>query len=309
MRGKGFGARYSRRIFGLFVLGALHGTFLYQGDILFLYGILGTILFLFRDASVKTLVKTGIGIYILQTAILALGTAAIYFGHQFAPEDMATELASMQEADIQSLAAFGSGTFMEAASVRFTQWLQIVGFGSLIQGFGAFAFFLFGLAAVKSDIIANPSAPIWSKFRRIFLPIGLIGSAIGAYIYTSTDDMMSVEMMLGMFIMTAASPFSTAGYLGLIAKWSEGPMTGFKTFMARGGTATLTAYLMQSLLMSYIFCGYGLGYYAKLGAAQCIAIALAVAVFTIIFASVWRIYFKRGLMENLLRSWTYLGKR
>ena len=45
-------------------------------------------------------------------------------------------------------------------------------------------------------------------------------------------------MMFGMAIIALASPFSTAGYLGLIAKWSLTPDGPFKTFCARGGTAS-----------------------------------------------------------------------
>ena len=123
------------------------------------------------------------------------------------------------------------------------------------------------------------------------------------------ESMMDPTIMLGMFFIVLFAPFSTAGYLGLIAKWSEGPATKLKTFIARGGTATLTAYLMQGLLMSLIFNAYGLGLFAKFGAAKCIGIALLVALFTIVFASLWRKEFRLGPMEYLLRSWTYLGAK
>lgn len=119
--------------------------------------------------------------------------------------------------------------------------------------------------------------------------------------------MMSPMSMWGMFLITFFAPFSTAGYLGLIAKWAEGPMTPFKTFMARGGTASLTAYLMQGFILSLIFNNYGFGLYHEIGAAGCIFIALLTGLFTVGFASLWRTKFTRGPMEYLLRGWTYLG--
>ncbi|MEO1642844.1 MAG: DUF418 domain-containing protein, partial [Pseudomonadota bacterium] len=97
--------------------------------------------------------------------------------------------------------------------------------------------------------------------------------------------------------------------LGLIAKWAETPGGAVKTFLARGGTASLTAYLMQGLILSLIFNAYGLGQFEQIGAAGCTAIAFGVALFTIAFSSLWRTVFKRGPMESILRSWTYLGAR
>ena len=178
-----------------------------------------------------------------------------------------------------------------------------------MQGGGIVGAFLLGLAAVKSDLIANPDAKLWGKFRKVYLPIGIIGSVAGAYFLMSAEDFLTTRSMWGMAMLFAAAPFSSAGYLGLIAKWASGPMTGFKTFMARGGTATLTSYLMQSVILSFTFSNYGLGYYAKFGAAKCIAIALGVAIFTLVFSSLWRTKFKRGPMEALLRGFTYMGNR
>ena len=95
--------------------------------------------------------------------------------------------------------------------------------------------------------------------------------------------------------------------MGWLAKWAAGPDSAVKTFLARGGTATLTAYLMQSIILSLIFCGYGFGLYGKIGAAGCIAIAAITGIFTICFASLWRAKYARGPFEYALRRFTYLG--
>ena len=66
---------------------------------------------------------------------------------------------------------------------------------------------------------------------------------------------------------------------------------------------------MQGLILSLIFNPYGLGLFEQLGAASAIALAAIVAIFTIAFASLWRTLFKRGPLEYVLRSWTYMGSR
>ena len=308
-KGVKFGGRYTRRIIGLAILGLLHVALLFQGDILVIYAILGSILYLFRNASARTLTYTALGIYLFQILLVAFFALAMTMGMKYAPDDMAIELARMEEMNVVAHAVYGDGTFTGSIVNRFKEWTQIITFGMLMQGLGAFAFFLLGFAAVKSDIINKANAPMWKRFRRVFLPIGVIGSIFGAWVISLGTDMMDPTMMLGMLIVVIFAPFSTAGYLGLIAKWASRPHGRLKAFMARGGTATLTAYLMHGLIMSLVFNNYGLGYFAKLSAAQCILIALVTALFTIAFASLWRKKFARGPMEMLLRGWTYLGEK
>lgn len=309
-KGAGFAGQYWRRILGLLILGLLHVALIFQGDILVTYAILGSILFLFRKAAVKTLKRWAIAIYSLQIIAIGFLAFAISMGEKYAPEDMILEKEKMEAGIAMSREAFSNGSFLEAVSFRFIEWSQVVTFGILIQGFGALAFFLFGLAAVRAGHISNPSAPIWKTFRRIFLPIGILGSLFAAYVLTTAEDqMMGPQMMLGLMLITLFAPFSTAGYLGLIAKWAEGPLTPLKIFMARGGTASLTAYLLQGLILSLIFNNYGLGYFREIGAAGCVFIALLVGVFTVSFSSLWRTKFARGPMEYILRHWTYLGRK
>lgn len=307
--GASFAGRYWRRIIGLFFFAAINIVLFFQGDILFVYGVLGSLLFLFRKSSPATLVRWAVWLYIIQVVLLLLFAGFVAMGHAFAPEDMATEVERMAEMGAETLAIYSSGTFTETMNARVTEWATSVPFFFLVQGFGAMSFFLFGLAAVRNDTIAEPRAKFWQTSRRLYLPIGLVISAVGAWFMTGAESMIDPEMMLGMAVIGLGAPFSTAGYLGLIAKWSLAPDGPIKTFFARGGTSSLTAYLMQNMLFTLIFFGFALGLYAKLGAAQVIGIAILVALFSIAFCSLWRTIFKRGPMEVILRNWTYLGSR
>lgn len=301
----GFAPRYFRRILGLFLLGLFNIAFLFQGDILVLYAILGSLLFLFRNTSASGLVKWGLGFFTFQILAFSLLTGLVYLGQIYSPEDMAEELAGMTELVARSHAVFGDGNFLQSIALRFQEWGGIFLFGILLEGPGAMTFFLFGMAAVKSDVIANPQAPIWGRFRRIFLPIGLIGSAFSAYLVVLGEGMLSPVGLLGIGLIAFFALFSTAGYLGLIAKWASGPPGRLKLFLGRGGTATLTAYLLQGLFLSLIFNAYGMGLFASLNAAYCILIAFIVSLATIGFASLWRRYFARGPFEYALRKLTY----
>lgn len=303
----GFGGSYSRRIIGLLMLGAAHIALAFQGDILLLYGLLGALLFLFRNSSVKKLCIVAAILIVLQILFGFLMTAVVWSGLNYAPGEMVKASEQMYEKAQIARAVFGEGSFMQAVSLRLSDYVSILPI-LIYQGLGVFGYFLLGLAAVKSGLISNPSAPIWAKFRWFALPIGVAGSVYGAWVSMSAESFMTVEMMMGVAFIGLFAPLSTAGYLGLIAKWASGPVGKLKTFVARGGTATLTAYLLQSLLLSLIFNNYGLGLYGELGAATCIAIGLVVAVFTLVFSSLWRTKFKLGPVEYVFRGWTYLGK-
>ncbi len=307
--GANFAARYWRRIFGLFAFAALNIAFLFQGDILFIYAVLGCLLFLFRNMSGKALIRWAVAIYIVQILVLAGLTGLVWLGNSFAPDEMAATVEEMAASGAHAVRVYGEGSFAETVEARIAEWSQFVPMIFLFQGIGAMSFFLFGLAAVRMETISRPEVPFWKTCRRVYLPIGLAGSALGAWYVTSATSMIDTEMMLGMTLIALFSPFSSAGYLGLIAKWAQarpGPITGF---FARGGTASLTAYLLQNLLFTLIFYGFALGFYAELGAAACIAIAFAVGLISLAFTSLWRLHFRRGPLEEALRRWTYLGSR
>jgi uncharacterized protein len=308
-RGVGFAGRYWRRIVGLLAFGALNITCFFIGDILVIYAVLGSLLFLFRNASQKTLIVWGSIIYGVQILIISLGALMIYLGVTYAPEEMIATAEQFAEADAKALEVFGSAGFAETVAYRLAEYLSGFPFMMMVQGFGAFAFFLFGLATVRSGVIARASAPIWKPARRFALPIGLLLSGAGGWLLVDSHGMIDPRMMLGLVFITIGSPFSTFGYLGLIAKWAEGAPGPITVFFARGGTSSLTAYLMQGLIFSLLFTAYGFGYFATLTAAQTIGVAFLVALFSVAFVSFWRVKFQRGPMEAILRRWTYLGAR
>lgn len=308
-RGVGFAGRYWRRIMGLVAFGVLNITCFFIGDVLIIYAVLGSLLFLFRNASRKALIIWGCIIYVMQIVVVAVFALMMYLGVTFAPDDMAVVAEEFAKADAKALDVFGSAGFAETTAYRVSEFLSGFPFMMLFQGFGALAFFLFGLAAVRSDVISRASAPIWKTARRFALPVGLLLSGAGGWMLVDGDGMLDPVTMLGLVLTTIGSPFSTFGYLGLIAKWAEGTPGPVTIFLARGGTSSLTAYLMQGLVFSLLFSAYGFGHFASLTAAQAIGVGFFVALLSVAFASVWRTRFRRGPAEMLLRSWTYLGAR
>lgn len=306
--GASFAASYFRRMIALIVLGVVHVTMAFSGDILIVYGVLGLLLYLFRNRTLKTLIRCGIALVVLQLLIVTAYAILLYLFETYNTGEFAAYQSELKTEREKAIAIFSNGSFIDAAMQRWHEWLILIKVVAPLQAPGAFAFFLFGLAAVRAGLFSNPKAPFWRTARRVYLPFGVSLSIAGAYGFV-TSDPSAYPGLASMAVLLLAAPFSSLGYIGLIAKWSEGPLSPLKTFLARGGSASLTAYLMQSMILSLLFCGYGLGLYQKTGALGCTIIAFITGLISIVFVSLWRKKYTRGPMEYLLRYWSYFGKR
>ncbi len=300
------GARYFRRMAALVVIGVLHFTFFWFGDILIIYGLLGCLFFLMRGLSVKALIGTGAALILINTAILLLIAALISAGEAHAPEAIAEARDPLN--DTAQIEMFTQGAFLQVASWRLSQ-LPFFLTGALFQqGIAVFGYFCFGLAAFKAGVIDQPQARIWRLSRWVFLPAGLLGSLWGGGLLLGADAMISGQFMLGNALLMAFSAFSALGYVGLIALFSTGTPGTIRRFLARAGSASLSAYLLQSLVFSFIFAGYGFGLFGHMSAAQAILTAIVVGLGSLALTGIWRSFAPRGPMEVLLRRITYWGR-
>src|SRR5206468_7571322 len=71
------------------------------------------------------------------------------------------------------------------------------------------------------------------------------------------------------------------------------------------GRMAFTNYLAQSVIFGWIFYGYGLGLFGQLGAAEALAIGLAVYVAQVIFSGWWLGRYRYGPVEWLWRTLMY----
>ena len=71
------------------------------------------------------------------------------------------------------------------------------------------------------------------------------------------------------------------------------------------GQMAFTNYLMQSLICTFVFYGYGLALFGKLERYQLYEVVAAVWIFQIVFSAIWLQFFRFGPFEWLWRSLTY----
>jgi uncharacterized protein len=71
------------------------------------------------------------------------------------------------------------------------------------------------------------------------------------------------------------------------------------------GQMAFTNYILQTIICTLFFFGYGLGYYHHLELFQLYFVVLAVWLFEIIISPIWLKHFRFGPLEWLWRSLTY----
>jgi len=285
-RGLPFGRLYRSRMIGLLILGIAHGCLFFPGDILTIYAITGSILYLFRDWPVRRLVRVGVALLVLQALIAPPLLLA-------APETPPDIVAMEREILTQ-------GGFLEAVLFRSIGFAFIMPSFLVIQGISALGWFCLGLAAVKSGMIDDAGHPLWRRARRWCLGPGVVLGLAGAAIWQWGPPMP------GVILTVVSAPVATLGYLGVIAVLSRPPGPNMAKALAVGGSS-LSIYLGQSIILSTVFSGYGLGLWGAVDRLTAVAIALAVTVILIVALAIWRFRFTLGPFEWVLRRITYSG--
>lgn len=286
-RGLAFGPLYRNRMIGLVLLGVAHGCLFFPGDILVLYAITGSILYLWRDWPVQRLLRVGAALLVLQI-IVASAMAVTY--PEADPEIAAFERQVMTE-----------GGFLDVAVFRSISFAIVLATGLFFQGISALGWFCLGLAAVRSGMIDTPGHPLWTRARRMCLLPGLALSLLASAIWQWRDP------VLGEVLVVLFAPVATLGYLGLIAAMARPPGPLLTRVLMAGGSS-LSVYLGQSLVLSTIFTGYGLGLWDRVGPAMAVVIALAVTALLIMALMLWRVWFRLGPFEWVLRRITQAGQ-
>ena len=293
-KGLAFGKVYRNRIIGLLLLGLAHGCLFFPGDILVTYAVYGAILYLFRNWSVRRLVWVGGIILAIQIVIVGPVTGiGIALAESVGFEDDFALLSLERDVLI-------GGTFLDAVAFRAEMYLSYLPVILIMQGFVVLGWFSLGLAAVKASVIDNADHPIWQRARRYCLVPGVLGSLVGAWMWQFGN------LGAGMALTTSAAPVATLGYLGVIAAISRPPGPFMKMALAAGGNS-LSVYLGQSIILSTVFSGYGLGLWEGVGHATVIVLSVLVTAALMAAVSVWRQYFAVGPFEWVLRRMTYAG--
>jgi uncharacterized protein len=295
-------ARWVKRCFVLMGLGVLHFTFLWHGDIIFVYGLFGLLLTAFFFRTDRTLkIWTRIVFIFSSTLILLVGALAILAERLFPEESMQAPLETKLDEVLLD------GSFFDAVPARLEMWAYGVSTGVFLQGGMAFAAFLLGLRMARANFLSSPiDIKQNSKLIKIGLflgaPIQIIAAVILLQNEQSTDP-SEATYLISLFASFVAAPLMSMFYIGVIRKLVE-EKPHLVEWMKPAGKMSLTIYISQSVITTWIFSSWGLGLFQELQTWQVLILALGIWLFLANLATIWLNRFNQGPLEKLVSSLT-----
>lgn len=302
---------YAMRLFILLLIGAAHLLLLWSGDILIFYALFGFVLMLFRKATNRALIVWAI--ILIMIPVFFMGLALLV---SLIPEATQAMEQAMKEQDHrfksiinQALQVYREGTFAEMVQMRITEYLLAVN-GFLFFHVNILAMFLLGQYAARKEYLKKipEHMPLFRRLCAWGFIIGLPIAAFGAYASVFKDIYSpNLFAFVAMFLGSFGAPMLTLAYVsGIILLTHHGYFKRLSQWLAAVGRMALTNYLMHSIIASFLFYGYGLGWYGQMPPWLGILPVLVIYGLQIPFSICWLRRFRFGPFEWLWRSLTYM---
>lgn len=294
-------ARWIKRCFFFLVVGFLHAIFLWQGDILFWYGLFGLVLALFFFRSDQVLKRWNIGIYVFANATLLIASVLILIT-VLLNDTMETPTPPEPLDSVMK-----SGTFMQIATERLHFWTSTSLSAVILQAGMAFSAFLLGLRLSRRKYFSDQSQ--WAnsgkatlKALAIGLPLEIIAGTIFVSNLESSNrsELITTLAIVAYFLI---APLLSFVYVQALLRFiTSNPKR--VSWMAPAGKMSLTTYLSQSIITSVIFAPWGFGLFQKLELWQATLLAVMIWGVQIKIAQWWMARNTQGPMERILNLLT-----
>jgi uncharacterized protein len=309
-----FNRLYIRRLVALFAFGALHAALLWPGDILVPYAVAGFILLLMaRTMQPGALWKLGLGLY-LGPLLLVWGVALMISLAQLDPKagaqivgefDKAT--AEVREAYAAAEAVYRDGSWVAVTVQRIRDTLTMYQYLPMMVPM-ILGMFMLGTWLLRTGRLHDIPAHrvFWRNLLLLGGPLGAV-CAVFAMPPLLAGDMMvpTLPLAWGMTLMTLAGLLLCLAYAAAIVLAVAGPLPALGRLLGPVGRMALTNYLLQSLVFSTLFYGYGFGLWGQVPRAQQVLLVFAVFLAQILLSHLWLARFRYGPMEWLWRTLTY----
>ena len=254
--------------------------------------------------------RLGVALYLLPFLLMAANAGALLSipnGAESRPTSTAAVATAQPAPAEHERAVLRHGTYVDALRLRADNFADELpgqaGFAVVVAGM-----FLIGAALVRSGRIRDSAAhlPFFRKLAGLGLLLGTAMSVGSSLIATSSpagSDGNRYEFALALSMLGNLP--ACLGYFSVVVlmlhsrrAWSQ------VRLLAPLGRMALTNYLAQSLLGTWFFYGYGLGYWGW-GRVWEIGFVAVVVVMQLAFCHAWLARFHYGPVEWLWRAFTY----
>ncbi|WP_417620431.1 DUF418 domain-containing protein [Parasphingorhabdus sp.] len=303
------------RMAWLAVFGLAHFFFLWIGDILFLYAGSGCVLFLFRHWSAERLIKWGVIAYTIGAVLLIAGIGSMLLvlqeaGQAHPPQEVLDELAKIYKdlgtlpASVAAETARHQGSFLEILNYKLSeQWdwpIQNLTLGPI----ETIPLMMIGMGLYRNGFfLGHETHATYLKIAQRMMAVGLAFFIILAAIAYAQDFntiwMMNITQAWSML----PRLLMIIGYVALlilvVQRYQNSVMI---QRVAAAGRAAFSNYLGTSIVMTFIFYGWGLGYFEQFGRFELQLFVLAAWALMLFWSKPWLMRFRYGPLEWLWRS-------
>lgn len=292
-----------RRYFVLLGIGLIHSIFIWFGDILVLYSLLGMVLLLFRRMSTRKLLTW--------SAVMLLAPIPLYALFWVLLPASAGMGWLTPERVGWVIRAVTTGHYPDIIPVNIYineyNWFRrlVLMFYPRVLGM-----FLLGFAVVRLRLLHEPSrhlallrtCAMWGLM--VGLPVSVGWAAVN---WHQPMTPLSGVGFAATVLESIGTPALTIGYVASITlAFQSTAWQRVLLYLAPVGRIALTNYLSQSVLGILIFYGLGiLGWFMKVSHPQALLIAVTIYAAQVVFSNVYVRYFRQGPAEWIWRRLTY----
>ncbi|WP_042471201.1 DUF418 domain-containing protein [Bacillus ndiopicus] len=288
-----------KRLLILLAIGLLHAFLIWWGDILVMYAFCGFFLIVLMRLKSPWLMTIAVVLNCLMHAFM-LFVFAILGVLNLEMEQMPVDIVMVQNA----ITAYGTGTWMDAFIQRLADLSVQMQVGMWIMSlFTILPYMLIGAAAAKWRLIERAK-----ELKLMWIIFAVIGIGLGLFI-KSAPYMFTRTYLLDYVKVYAGGPILAVGYMAAIIVICLLPFAvKVLSPLAKLGRMSMTMYIMQSVVATFIFYNFGLGLYGKMTVQMGTYIALGIFVVQLIVAELWLSKFSQGPLEAGIKRLTY-GKK
>lgn len=302
------------RQFWLLVIGLIHCYLIWYGDILTQYAVIGMVAYWFRNMDGPELLAAGAAL--LLTQILAVtATSLILFDmaqQAAAPGALPEVVAAWHQAVrgfsnpgpdaiAQSVAVYSgpySGILHETLTAKGNSPLLFM----VAYGLETLAYMLFGMAALKSGLLTGQwDGTRYRRWAALGLAITLPVMACLAWALVRADFQPQHIFLYSITLTTPFRPLMIVAYAAMVVLLSQRGGWLVERIGA-AGRAAFTNYLGTSILMTFVFYGWGLGWFGSLDRAELWWPVIGTWVLMLTWSKPWLDRFRYGPLEWVWRS-------
>ena len=321
---------YFRRNLWLIAFGVVHAwLLLWTGDILYIYGIAGMFLFVFRKVSARSLIILSV-VVLASTALKdvyayaqtvttyeesQIAQALLDSGEELDEEQQQAIDAWQEEVDnsrptqeeIDELVAGKKGGYFSNIAINAEGIVNRQSYVLYMYSlWDALGMMLIGMALLKLGIL---NAERSTRFYLGMMAVGYgIGCSVNAYeinllLSNNFDALASAQFYMSY---DAGRVPVTMGHVGLVMLiCRKGWLSWLTSRIAAVGRMALTSYVTHTVICAFIFFGIGFAMFGELQRYQLYYVVFGIWVLQLIVSPIWLKHYRFGPLEWAWRSLTY----